>query len=191
MGGFYHSITIMEKAAIFIDGGYLSEVLKSYFGEPRVDYLKLSDKICSELQVSRLRTYFYDCMPVIRKDTNDEEADKLKHTKKQRFIDKLQSLQRFEVKKGKLQNIGGEFKQKMVDVLMSLDIVDRCLNNQIQHAILIAGDSDFVPAIKKAKDYGAIIHLYYHHPLSKQNELLKEIDELHPITQEFIDKILL
>ncbi|MGB2841792.1 MAG: NYN domain-containing protein [Halobacteriota archaeon] len=108
----------------------------------------------------------------------------------QGFIDKLQSLPRFEVKKGKLQIIGGEFKQKMVDVLMSLGIVDRCLANQIQHAILIAGDSDFVPAIKKAKDYGAIIHLYYHHPLSKQNELLKEIDEPHTFTQEFIDKIL-
>ena len=51
--------------------------------------LKLSDEICSELQVSRLRTYFYDCMPVIRKDTINEEADKLKHTKKQKFIDKI------------------------------------------------------------------------------------------------------
>jgi uncharacterized LabA/DUF88 family protein len=177
----------MEKGAIFIDGGYLSKILKRHFGAPRIDYLKLSNEICSELHLSRLRTYFYDCMPVIRKDN---EEDKRKYAEKQKFIDKIQRLPRFEVKKGKLQIIGGEFKQKMVDVLMSLDIADRCFDNQIQHAILIAGDSDFIPAIKKAKDYGAIIHLYYH-PLSKHDALLDEIDELHPFKPEFIDKILL
>ena len=80
-------------------------------------------------------------------------------------------LLNFEVKLGKLQLIGGIFKQKMIDVLMSLDIVDKCFDNQIQHAILIAGDSDFIPAIKKAKNYGAIIHLFYH-PSSVHNELL-------------------
>ena len=57
---------------------------------------------------------------------------------------------------------------------------------QIQHAILIAGDSDFVPAIKKAKNYGTIIHLYYH-PSSVHNEILDEADELHIINQELID----
>ena len=177
----------MEKGAIFIDGGYLSKILKRHFGAPRIDYLKLSNEICSGLHLSRLRTYFYDCMPVIRKDN---EEDKRKYAEKQKFIDKIQRLPRFEVKKGKLQIIGGEFKQKMVDVLMSLDIADRCFDNQIQHAILIAGDSDFIPAIKKAKDYGAIIHLYYH-PLSKHDALLDEIDELHPFKPEFIEKILL
>jgi len=177
----------MEKGAIFIDGGYLSKILKRHFGAPRIDYLKLSNEICSGLHLSRLRTYFYDCMPVIRKDN---EEDKRKYAEKQKFIDKIQRLPRFEVKRGKLQIIGGEFKQKMVDVLMSLDIADRCFDNQIQHAILIAGDSDFIPAIKKAKDYGAIIHLYYH-PLSKHDALLDEIDELHPFKPEFIDKILL
>jgi len=80
-------------------------------------------------------------------------------TNLQRFITKLRRLPRFEVKFGELQIIGGEFNQKMIDVLMSIDIVEKCLGKQIQHAILIAGDSDFIPAIKRAKDYGAIIHL--------------------------------
>jgi len=129
-------------------------------------------------------------MPIIRKGYKEEKEDNLMHTEKQKFIDRLQRLSRFEVKKGKLQLIGGEFRQKMVDVLMSLDIVDKCFDKQIQHAILIAGDADFVPAIKKAKDYGAIIHLYYH-PSSIHDKLLDEIDESCLLTQELIDKILL
>jgi uncharacterized LabA/DUF88 family protein len=95
-------------------------------------------------------------------------------------------LPRFEVKLGRLQLIGSQFKQKMVDVLMSLDIVTMAYENQIQHAILIAGDADFVPAIKKAKDYGIIVHLFYH-PSSVHNELLDEVDELHEIDNQFIE----
>jgi len=32
----------MLRYAVFIDGGYLAKVLKS-FGEPRIDFLKLSE----------------------------------------------------------------------------------------------------------------------------------------------------
>jgi uncharacterized LabA/DUF88 family protein len=38
---------------------------------------------------------------------------------------------------------------------MSLDIATMTYENQVQQVVLIAGDSDFIPAIRKAKDYGA------------------------------------
>jgi uncharacterized protein (TIGR00288 family) len=95
-------------------------------------------------------------------------------------------LPRFEVKFGELQSIKGVFKQKKVDVLMSLDIVDKCFENQIKHAVIVAGDSDFIPVIKKAKDYGAIVHLFGHED-SINRELLNEIDEFHPLTRMFLE----
>jgi hypothetical protein len=49
----------------------------------------------------------------------------------------------------------------MVDVLMSIDIVKKSYSKDIKHIILIAGDSDFVPAIKTAKDQDIIVHLFY------------------------------
>lgn len=174
----------MEKCAIFIDVGYLNKILKNNFNEVDIDYLKLSEEICNRLCLIRLRTYFYNCMPLIRKNNKNDEK---MHAKAQKFISKIKRLPRFEVKLGKLQIIGGQFKQKMIDVLMSLDIVDMCFDRQIQHAILIAGDSDFVPAVKKAKDCGAIVHLYYHDS-SVHTAILDEIDEGHIITQELIDK---
>lgn len=175
----------MEKAAIFIDGGYLNRIIKNYLNNVSIDYLKLSKEICDNLNVKRLRTYVYHCLPIIRKENKEDEK---RYSGMQQFLTKLRRLPRFEVKLGKLQMIGGQFRQKMVDVLMSLDIVDMCFDKQIQHAILIAGDSDFVPSIKKAKDYGAIVHLFYH-PKSVHNEILDEIDELHIINEEFISKI--
>lgn len=174
----------MEKVTIFIDGGYLNRVLKNNFEEPNLDYAKFCEAICEELDLRRLRTYFYHCMPIVRKGNKKDEK---MHSDMQKFISKLRRLPRFEVKLGRLQLIGGKFKQKMVDVLMSLDIVDMCFDRQIEHAIIIAGDSDFVPAIKKAKDFGTIVHLFYH-PSSVHNEVLDEIDELHVLSKELIDK---
>jgi len=174
----------LEKCAIFIDGGYFNKVLKKYFNNSPVNYLKFSEEICFELELRRLRTYFYHCLPFVR---GGNKEDEIKHSKMYLFLSKLKRLPRFEVKLGKLQIIGNQFKQKMVDVLMSLDIVDMCFDNQIQHVLLVAGDSDFVPAIKKAKSCGAIVHLFYH-PDSVHNRLLDEVDELHIISDELINK---
>lgn len=176
----------MDKCAIFIDGGYLNKVLKVSFNEADIDYLKLSEHISKELRLYRLRTYYYYCMPLVRKDTKKEDEERLAEV--QKFLTKLRRLSRFEVKLGRLQIISGKFKQKMVDVLMSPDIVEMCFNKNIQHAVLIAGDSDFVPAIKKAKDYGSVVHLYYH-PESVHNQLLDEVDELHLLTEKLIPTI--
>jgi uncharacterized LabA/DUF88 family protein len=175
-----------EKAAIFIDGGYLNQVLKNNFGAKDVNYLKLSEMLCENCSVNRLRTYFYHCLPLVRKGNMQ---DVKRQASMERFLAKLRRFPRFEIKLGKLQIIGGQFKQKMVDVLMSLDIVEMCIENKIQHAIIIAGDSDFIPAIRKAKNAGAIVHLFYH-PKSIHQQILDEVDELHEINEELIRKIL-
>ena len=116
------------------------------------------------------------------------KADQKRRDEKERFYNKLKRLPRFEVKYGELQIIKGEFKQKGVDVLMSLDIVDKCFDKQIQHAIIIAGDADFIPAIKKAKDYGAIVHLFCNKN-KVNNKLLFEADEVHELTFSFVQNL--
>jgi|SRR3989344_4329782 len=105
----------------------------------------------------------------------------------QKFVTGLRRLSRFEVKLGELQMIGGQFRQKMVDLLMSLDIIDLSSGKQVKHIIVLAGDADFVPAIKRAKVKGVITHLFYH-PSSVHNQLLDEVDELHIIDKDFLEK---
>ena len=173
----------MEKPAIFIHGGYLNKTLNNSFKESDIHYVKFSEFICSKLNVNRLRTYYYHSLPIVRPNSKEDER---RHSNMWKFISNLKRLSRFEVKLGRLQLIGGQFKQKMIDVLMSLDITSMCFDKQITQVILIAGDADFVPAVKKAKDYGAIVHLFYH-PSSVHNELLDEVDELHVISKELIE----
>jgi len=184
MGIINFIVVLLEKSAVFIDGGYLNKILKNYFSEADIDYETFSKELCKIVDAKILRTYFYYCMPLIRKENKE---DKLRHAKMQKFIQKLKRLPRFEVRLGKLQVIGGVFKQKMIDVLMSLDIVDTSFERQVDHIIVVAGDSDFVPAIKKAKEYGSIVHLFYHRN-SVHNQILDEVDERHEISTELVDK---
>ncbi len=112
------------------------------------------------------------------------KKDQKRFDEKEKFYNKLKKLPQFEVKYGELQIIEKEFKQKGVDVKMSLDMVDKCFDNQIKHAIIIAGDSDFIPAIIKAKDYGAIAHLF----CSKKKvnkKLLYAVDIVHHLNKKF------
>jgi uncharacterized LabA/DUF88 family protein len=171
-----------EKCAIFIDGGYLNSKLKD-FGNFPLDLLKFSTKIAKRIKTNRLRTYYYNCLPIIIKESL---VSKEQYDAKRKFFDKINLLPRFEVKLGELQYIKGVYKQKMVDVLMSLDIADKCFENQISHAVIVAGDSDFVPAIRKAKDYGATTHLLSHKE-STNKDLLKETDEFHKLNREFLE----
>ena len=129
-------------------------------------------------------------MPVMRpKYTQKQtEEDEKRYKQKKKFYNKLKKHPRFEVNYGRLQIIGGEFKQKGVDVLMSLDIVDKCFENQIQHAIIVAGDSDFIPAIRRAKNYGAIVHLFCSKKKINRG-LLNEVDEFHELTYSFVKNL--
>lgn len=178
--------SIFEKAVVFIDGGYLRDILRNNFNHSFIDYLKFCQIICQDLGLDRLRTYYYTCLPFVRKNNSN---DMWKLSKSDKFISKLKRLPRFEVKLGKLQLIGGGFKQKMVDVLMSLDIVEMCFDKKINEVIIVAGDADFVPAIKKAKNCGAIVHLFYHSK-SVHNELLDNVDEIHEINDKLINSCL-
>ena len=59
----------MRRAVLFIDGGYLAKISKS-FGMPKLDFLALSEMLCKGGandgdgdDGDRLRTYYYYCMP--------------------------------------------------------------------------------------------------------------------------------
>lgn len=107
------------------------------------------------------------------------------HDEREKLYNKLKKLPRFEVKYGYLQIIKGQPKQKLIDVKMSLDVVNKCFEKQIQHAIIVAGDADFIPAIRKARDYGAIIHLFCNENRVNR-KLLHEVDEVHNLKLSFI-----
>jgi uncharacterized LabA/DUF88 family protein len=104
------------------------------------------------------------------------------------FLSYLRKLPRFEIRLGRLQKIGNEFKQKGIDVWFSVDLCKLSCKGVIDKAVLVTGDSDFVPAVNVAKEEGVVTILYYSKtpPLYVHNELLNACDEKYEINKGLI-----
>ncbi len=178
----------MDKAIVFIDAGYLSKVLDS-LGRPRIDFAKFSDLICKKANSERLRTLYYDSPPYLSAKPSEDERERYAH--KQKFFSKLNKLPKFEVRLGRLAHRGpGVYQQKGVDTLLAIDLTRFSWRQVIQKAILVAGDSDFIPAIKEARFAGIIVQIYYAESgtTGVHDEVFEVSDEQFEITKELLQQ---
>ena len=149
----------MEDCIIFIDGAYLSLISKFIGrGKPlKFDIKKFSENLAKKEGLNCINIFYYNCPPFQgTPPTKEQEKRKAGYDK---FISKL-DLSGIKVKEGRCQMISNEYKQKGVDVLLSIDLIRQA--NKFKNLILVACDTDFVPAIKdvKEKDNANVI-LYY------------------------------
>ncbi len=187
----------MERIAIFIDGAYLEKILLHEFGGVRVDFSKLAQELSQGY--SLLRTYYYHCAPYQSSPPTPEEVDRKQ--RRDRFFKSLERLPRFEVRLGKLAFRGNDadgkpiFQQKRADLMLGVDLVQLSATRQIQAAVLLAGDSDFVPAVEAAKHNGVLVRLVHGTASTSSASVHRELwaicDERQEIDQVMIDSILL
>ena len=173
---------------IFIDGAYLQELLKE-FGNPRLDFGTLARRLAGDSDI--LRTYYYHCPAYQSSPPTAEESGR--YANQRRFFDYLEGVPRFEVRLGRLEFRGHDqqgrprFEQKRVDILLGVDLVLHTVKRNIREAVLLAGDSDFIPAVRVAKAEGALIRLFY--GSNCHDDLRKAADESTRIDQAFIDSV--
>ena len=80
------------------------------------------------------------------------------------------------------------FEQKRVDVLLSVDMVRHAAAGHIQHAVLIAGDSDFIPAVEAAKESGVTLSTWCGNYNTVHNDLIALADEVHQLEWKFFPR---
>lgn len=153
----------------------------------RVCYRKFSEHVSN--QQERLRTYYYDCPPYVSSPPTAEE--RARKANFDRFVARLASESRFQVRLGRLAKFQGQerFQQKMVDILLAMDLVQLSVQHQIQRAVLLANDSDLVPAIEVAKNAGVVVELYHLDHPKPHTELKGACDDCIVITQDIVDLI--
>ena len=179
-----------QQAAIFIDGAYFQRVLADEFDTARIAFARLAANMAGETAI--LRTYYYNSLPHRGEPPTAEQSRR--YSSARRFYNALDLLPRFEVRLGQLELRGQRpdgspiFEQKRVDIMLGVDLVQHAAKGHIQQAILLAGDSDFIPAISVAKAEGVLVRLF--HGASCHNDLLREVDERVRLDQAFIDAIL-
>jgi len=164
-------------------------MLKEEFGSAKISFGKLVNRMADGREI--LRSYYYNCEPYQSNPPTPEERERF--AKAQRFHYALDQIPRFQVRLGKLEFRGRDsegkpiFQQKRVDIQMGVDLVLLAAKNLISDAAILAGDSDFLPAIDAAKPEGVVVHLFHgEHP---HTDLVARCDERTKIDQAFIDSI--
>lgn len=187
----------MARLAIFIDGAYVEKVIRPLVGG-RPDFGKLAEEITNTVHektpepVDRLRTLYYNCPPYQSNPPTEDERNR--YAGYRRFKEALGYLERFELREGRLAHRGmksdgtPDLVQKRVDLLLGLDIALYSGKQQVSHIVLVAGDSDFIPAISVAKAEGVSTWLFHGPVNTYHRDLWREADERCEITQDFADK---
>ncbi|MCP4695432.1 MAG: NYN domain-containing protein [Gammaproteobacteria bacterium] len=150
------------------------------------------------LNLPLLRAYYYHCLPYQTKSPTTEENKKFSHA--QKFFKALSRLDNFTVKTGKLEFRGvseragrreSVFVQKRVDVLLATDLVMHSTKRLISHAVLVTGDSDFIPAIEITKSEGVNVVLFSseRNECRAHDELLDMVDVRKAIDGDMFRKL--
>ena len=192
----------MARLGIFIDGAYMDKLAEADFGI-WVDYQKLADAIIEEIRrrsqepVDLLRAYYYNSLPYQGDPPTEEESRRV--SQKRSFFNALERLRRFQVREGWLvlrgtgQDGSRIFQQKRVDMMLGLDLASLSAGSRISHAAIVAGDSDFMPAVNYAREHGVVVSLFHGSRRSRHtsysNELWAAADERYEINQEFMSRV--
>lgn len=145
-----------ERISIFIDGSNLYYSLQD-LKVKKIDFKKLINTLTKD---RLLVSVFYYNAPL------DISIDSKKYWEQQKFFDALRKIPGFNVvlarmKKHKRGNGTYEFEVKGDDVYLAVDLVSGAYENLYDTALIISGDEDFVPAIKKVQKLGKKVENIY------------------------------
>ena len=176
---------------VLIDAGYFSK-LTFYFGNNKhlkVDIESFAKYLSIKLGLWCEKIYYYTAPPFqSAKPSPDEQERKRKYDI---FANKLKQAN-ITLREGRLQKINGEFTQKGVDTLLTMDLIQLAASKKYSTIILVACDTDFVPVIKEAKENHTVnTHLYYYSdrirnsPFSLSNHLIESCPSKTLLDKEY------
>jgi len=170
----------MRKAILFIDANNWYHNLKNWFKPSSIDIKKLSEFISKENSINITEIRWYTSMPDISDNPLIYKNQRafLGNLEKQGvkiITRKLQKLSTKEIKKKREELLNSwdlckvckpiveesfldisdnHQKEKGIDVWIAIDMVKEAIKENIDVAVLISGDADFVPAFSLIKEFG-------------------------------------
>lgn len=148
-----------ERVMIFIDGSNFYHSLKDTFDvyHEQVDFRKL----INELKSGRLliAVYYYNA-PL------DIKFNKEVYWKQQKFFADLRRIPGFHVVLAYMRKVTTpqgkvEYSVKGDDIHLGVDMVALAYEDQYDTAVLVSGDGDFVPAVKRVQKLGKKVENAY------------------------------
>ncbi|HEY9723225.1 MAG TPA: NYN domain-containing protein [Oscillatoriaceae cyanobacterium] len=184
-----------ERLALFIDAAYLERALADIFAQReggravplRPDFKRLPGVLALD---KPWRTYYYYALPY--RSNPPLPAEQAAYEGRKRFVDFVGRQPRFLLREGVVERrvVRGEetYVQKRSDVMLAVDLTRLSVLHEITAAVLVAGDSDFVPAVQAARDAGVRVRLRYEGSTAHA-DLIAACDEAQPLTRHELEAI--
>lgn len=155
---------------MFIDGNNLYHNLRGMQLKPSLlDFYKLSKIVCGHFGCKYNGSRYYNSVPAVVEDR------KVYH-KHMDFLFNVGKLPRFKVLTRKLQNCKGVVREKGIDVMIAVDMLNlSVIEKECDCCILISGDADFVPASQIIKHHEKAVFSAFI-PRGYSWELRKKLD---------------
>ena len=153
-------VRLAEMTYVFIDGGYLRKVYAAamceFFGSGGdLDFTQLKNGVGAK------RAFYYDCLDDIQRDGESREDSQGRIAQQEEFFDGLRALEGYHVRLGTLSGAGKRPRQKEVDVLLAVDMLNHAVGGNMTEAVLVTGDRDFKPVVESLVQLGTYIRVYY------------------------------
>ncbi len=176
---------LTDNTAVFIDGAYLDKLLAGPLAVGDRPLLLDMKRLPALLAGAKpWRTFYYHAFPHV--SDPPEPAEYAARERKAKFVGFLAREPRWVIREGVVERRGGHrpgdwvYEQKRSDVQLAVDLVRLAWRGEIARAVILAGDSDFVPAVEDAKAAGVRVAVRAW-PGTIHDDLLKSVGDRTPL----------
>ena len=162
----------LERVMIFIDGGYIRKLFHELFNNDKIDFTKVSQDLLhgynnwqpNPHRANLIRIYYFDGIA-------DPKDDPETHFEQREYFETLEkSNQNLDINLGEaVKTRKGNFRQKGVDILLTIDALSMAYENLYDSGLFLLGDRDFIPLIQAVKNTGKkTFGFYYNEKVAKE-----------------------
>ena len=186
-----------KEVCIFIDAQYVYEIIKEFkklYGiKYAIEYNQFAITLAKELNLWLTKTYYYTAPPYQSQPPTPKERERLRGYNT--VMKHYRHIQNFYIREGRCQKINEDYQEKGVDTLFTMDLMETAHENKVKNVILVACDTDYVPAIKRLKEkYQINVYLFNYNDkirnskFSLSNYLESSCDKCILLTKEHFEK---
>lgn len=152
------NISQKQNTYLFVDGAnfrrYFNEITQKWFGhEVEFDFKKVKDFFQAE------KAFYYDCIDDIKTDNETQQEFDERVDLQEKKLNKIREVEGCHVQLGSLSGKGKKKRQKEVDVLLAVQMMEHAFRGNITKAVLLSGDKDFRPLVESLVRLGLFVEV--------------------------------
>lgn len=150
--------TTKPKTYLFVDGSnfrqYFNQITQIWFEqEVEFDFGRIKKYFGAE------KAFYYDCIDDVKNDHENNNQYEQRINSQEEKLNKIREVEGCHVYLGSLSGKGKKKRQKEVDVLLAVQMMEHALRGNMSKAVLLSGDKDFRPLVESLIRLGLFVEV--------------------------------